>query len=97
MQLSVQIITLATVLTFCDCIVAQDIVASESLIKLKSRNPQDIASAISSLPDGLLDSPEIARQLTLLLNDERTVVVHLMGRETVGCFARFEVAYKNVC
>ena len=91
MRLSVQIISLATVLTFCDCIVAQDVEASESLIKLKSRNPQDIASAISSLPDGLLDSPEIARQLTLLLNDERTVVVHLMGRETVGERAWFKL------
>ena len=91
MRLSVQIISLATVLTFCDCIVAQDVEASESLTKLKSRNPQDIASAISSLPDGLLHSPEVARQLTLLLNDEREVVKHMMLRETVGERAWFKL------
>jgi hypothetical protein len=45
LQIPVQIITLATILTFCDCIVAQDVAASESLIKLKSRNPQDIVLA----------------------------------------------------
>ena len=91
MRLSVQIISLATVLTFCNCIVAQDVEASESLTKLKSRNPQDIASAISSLPDGLLHSPEVARQLTLLLNDEREVVEHIMLRETVGERAWFKL------
>jgi len=91
LQISVQIITLATMLTFCDCIVAQDVAASESLIKLKSRNPQDIASAISSLPDSLLNSPEVARQLTLLLNDERVVVEHIMLRETVGERAWFKL------
>ena len=82
---------LATILTFCDCIVAQDVEASESLTKLKSRNPQEIASAISSLPDGLLHSPEVARQLTLLLNDEREVVEHIMLRETVGERAWFKL------
>jgi HEAT repeat protein len=61
------------------------------LTKLKSRNPQDIASAISSLPDGLLHSPEVARQLTLLLNDEREVVKHMMLRETVGERAWFKL------
>jgi HEAT repeat protein len=91
MRLSVQIISLATVLTFCDCIVAQDVAASESLTKLKSRNPQDIASAISSLPDGSLHSPEVARQLTLLLNDERAVVEHIMLRETIGERAWFKL------
>jgi HEAT repeat protein len=91
MRLSVQIISLATVLTFCDCIVAQDVEVSESLTKLKSRNPQDIASAISSLPDGLLHSPEVARQLTLLLNDEREVVKHIMLPETVGERAWFKL------
>jgi HEAT repeat protein len=91
MQSSVQIITLATVLTFCDCIVAQDLATSESLTKLKSRNPQDIASAISSLPDSLLHSPQIARQLTLLLNDDREVVEHIMLRETVGERAWFKL------
>ena len=91
MHSAVRIITLATVLTFCDCIVAQDVAASESLTKLKSRNPQDIASAISSLPDGSLHSPEVARQLTLLLNDERAVVEHIMLRETVGERAWFKL------
>ncbi len=91
MQSSAQIITLATVLTFCDCIVAQDDAASESLTKLKSRNPQEIASAISSLPDSLLHSPEVARQLTLLLNDDRTAVEHLMWRESVGQRAWFKM------
>ena len=91
MHSAVRIITLATVLTFCDCIVAQDVAASESLTKLKSRNPQDIASAISSLPDGSLHSPEVARQLTLLLNDERAVVEHIMLRETIGERAWFKL------
>ena len=91
MHSAVRIITLATVLTFCDCIVAQDVAASESLTKLKSRNPQDIASAISSLPDGSLHSPDVARQLTLLLNDERAVVEHIMLRETVGERAWFKL------
>jgi HEAT repeat protein len=61
------------------------------LTKLKSRNPQDIASAISSLPDGSLHSPEVARQLTLLLNDERAVVEHIMLRETIGERAWFKL------
>lgn len=91
MQISIQIITLATILTICECIVAQDDAASESLTKLKSRNPQEIASAISSLPDSLLNSPEVARQLTLLLNDERTAIEHLMGHETVGQRAWFKL------
>ena len=91
MHSAVRIITLATVLTFCDCIVAQDVAASESLTKLKSRNPQDIASAISSLPDGSLHSPDVARQLTLLLNDERAVVEHIMLRETIGERAWFKL------
>jgi HEAT repeat protein len=91
MHSAVRIITLATELTFCDCIVAQDVAASESLTKLKSRNPQDIASAISSLPDGSLHSPDVARQLTLLLNDERAVVEHIMLRETIGERAWFKL------
>ena len=91
MHSSVQIITLVTILTFCNCIVAQDDAASESLTKLRSRNPQEIASAISSLPDSLLNSPEVARQLTLLLNDERAVVEHIMLRETIGERAWFKL------
>ncbi len=47
--------------------------------------------AISSLPEGAMGSPEIARQLTLLLNDERAVVEHLMGRETVSERAWFKL------
>ena len=54
------------------------------LARLKSGSAKEIASTISSLPDSTLEQPEIARQLTLLLNDERTVVENLMGRETVG-------------
>lgn len=91
MHSSVQIITLATLLSLCDSMVAQDTATSESLVRLKAGSAQDIALAISSLPDGTLDRPEIARQLTLLLNDERAVVEHLMGRETVGERAWFKL------
>ncbi len=38
-----------------------------------------------------MGSPEIARQLTLLLNDERVVVEHLVGRETVSERAWFKL------
>jgi HEAT repeat protein len=40
---------------------------------------------------GLLHSPEVARQLTLLLNDEREVVKHIMLPETVGERAWFKL------
>jgi HEAT repeat protein len=43
------------------------------------------------LPDGSLHIPEVARQLTLLLNDERAVVEHIMLRETVGERAWFKL------
>jgi HEAT repeat protein len=91
MHSSVQIISLASVLFWCAYIVAQDTATSESLARLKAGSAQDIGLAISSLPDGALDRPEIARQLTLLLNDERAVVEHLMGRETVGERAWFKL------
>lgn len=39
----------------------------------------------------LLEQPDIVRQLTRLLNDKRTVVEHLMGRETVSERAWFQL------
>jgi HEAT repeat protein len=84
MHLYAQLVAFATILILCDYLVAQDTATSESLVRLKAGSAQDIASAISSLPDSTLDQPEIARQLTLLLNDKRAVVEHMMGRETVG-------------
>ena len=72
------------ILFLCDCLVAQDAGTSELLARLKAGSAKEIASTISSLLDSTLEQPEIARQLTLLLNDERTVVEHLMGRETVA-------------
>lgn len=66
----------------CNQIAAQQ--TGDPLATLKSGSSQDIAVAISSLPDEALIRPEITRQLTLLLNDERTVVEHIMGRETVS-------------
>jgi hypothetical protein len=85
------IVSLATVLFLCDHLAAQDYTTSESLATLKAGSVQAIASAILSLPDDTLDRPEIARQLTLLLNDERTVVEYLMGRETVRERAWFKL------
>ncbi|EMB15270.1 hypothetical protein RE6C_04004 [Rhodopirellula europaea 6C] len=85
------IVLLATVLFLCDRVAAQDAATSESLATLKAGSAQDIASAISSLPDDTLNQPEIARQLTLLLNDDRAVVEHLMGRETVRERAWFKL------
>lgn len=79
-----QLVSLTIVLCLCNCIVAQDSGTSELLIRLKAGSAQDVATAISSLPDGTLEQPEIARQLTLLLNDERAVVEHFMGCETVS-------------
>jgi len=79
-----QIASFMSILFLWACIVTQDAGTSELLARLKSGSAKEIASTISSLPDSTLEQPEIARQLTLLLNDERTVVEHLMGRETVG-------------
>lgn len=61
------------------------------LASLQAGSAQDIATAISSLPNDTLAQPEIARQLTLLLNDERTVVENIMGRETVSERAWFKL------
>jgi HEAT repeat protein len=66
----------------CDHATAQE--SGNRLASLKAGSAQDIATAISSLPSDTLVRPEIARQLTLLLNDERTVVEHIIGRETVS-------------
>lgn len=85
------IVLLTTVIFLCDHVVAQDTEASKSLATLRAGSARDIASAISSLPKDTLDQPEIARQLTLLLNDERTVVEHIMGRETVSERAWFKL------
>lgn len=86
-----QIVVLATMLMLCDWIAAQETATSELLATMKADSPQNIASAISSLPDDSLHQPEVARQLTLLLNDERAVVEHLMGRETVSERAWFKL------
>ena len=85
------IVLLTAVVFLCDHVAAQDTETSKSLATLKAGSAQDIASAISSLSNDKLDNPEIARQLTLLLNDERTVVEHLMGRETVSERAWFKL------
>jgi hypothetical protein len=82
------ILLLTTVICLSDHVAAQDKDTSKSLAMLKAGSARDIASAISSLPKDTLDKPEIARQLTLLLDDERTVVEHLMGRETVSELAQ---------
>ena len=82
------ILFLTTVIYLSDRVAAQDKDTSKSLATLKAGSARDIASAISSLPKDTLDQPEIARQLTLLLDDDRTVVEHIMGRETVSECAR---------
>lgn len=69
-------------LLVCDHVTAQE--TGNPLASLKAGSAQDIVTAISSLPNDTLTQPEIARQLTLLLNDERTVAEHIMGRETVS-------------
>jgi HEAT repeat protein len=80
-----------TILMQCNWIAAQDTATNQLLARLKAGSAQDVASAISSLPNVMLEYPVIARQLTLLLNDERAVVEHLMGRETVGERAWFKL------
>ena len=78
-------------LFLCGNVTAQETETGNLLASLKTGSAQDIATAISSLPNGTLAQPEIARQLTLLLNDERTVVEHIMGRETVSERAWFKL------
>ena len=84
----VQHAVLATILLQCNWIAAQDAATNQWLTRLKTGSAQDVESAISLLPNGTLEQSEIARQLTLLLNDERAVVEHIMGRETVSDSAR---------
>lgn len=91
MNSSVSIITLATIFLSFHNIVAQDKANSEALGRLKAGSAHDIELAISSLPKATLDQPEIARQLTLLLNDQRAVVDHPMVRETVSDRAWFKL------
>ncbi|WP_231690841.1 HEAT repeat domain-containing protein [Aureliella helgolandensis] len=78
-------------LLLCDHVTAQETETGNPLASLKSGSAQDIATAISSLPNDTLAQSEIARQLTLLLNDERTVVEHIIGRETVSERAWFKL------
>jgi hypothetical protein len=78
-------------LLLCDHVTAQETETGNLLSSLKTGSAQDIATAISSLPNDTLAQPEIARQLTLLLNDERAVVEHIMGRETVSERAWFKL------
>lgn len=78
-------------LLLCGHVTAQGAETGNLLASLKAGSAQDIATAISSLPNDTLAQPEIARQLSLLLNDERTVVEHIMGRETVSERAWFKL------
>lgn len=56
-----------------------------------TRQPRPcVGTRLSSLSPTLLEQPDIMRQRTRLLNDERTVVEHLMGRETVSERAWFK-------
>jgi hypothetical protein len=91
MNSSLKIILLAITLLSCDYSFAQDNATTESRARLKSGSTQEIASAISSLSPKSLEQPDIVRQLTRLLNDERTVVEHLMGREKVSERAWFKL------
>lgn len=84
-------VLLTTALLLCDHVPAQETEARNPLATLKAGSARDIATAISSLPNDALAQPEIARQLTLLLNDERTVVEHIMDRETVSERAWFKM------
>lgn len=86
-----QLVALVTTLMLWDYVAAEDVATSELLAALKAGSAQEVASSISSLSDDALDQPEIARRLTLLLDDERAVAEHLMGRETVGERAWFKL------
>lgn len=86
-------IALVTVLNQFTCLAVQETNTSETLIRLKTGSAQEIASTIKSLPDSLLEEPEIVRQLTLLLNDERAVIEQMMGRESVSERAWFRLLH----
>jgi HEAT repeat protein len=91
MQRLVRLIAFMAILIQCHSIYAQDTTSGPLLATLKAESAKDIASAISSLTESTLNRQEIARQLTLLLNDERAVVEHMMGRETVSDRAWFKM------
>ena len=91
MQRLVRLIVFVAILIHCHLIYAQDTTSGSLLATLKAESAKDIASAISSLTESTLNRQEIARQLTLLLNDDRAVVEHMMGRETVSDRAWFKM------
>ena len=70
---------------------AQEIFSTDLVNALKNGDARSVAAAIASLPDDSLNRNDIVCQLTLLLNDERSVVEHMMGRETVRDRAWFKM------
>ena len=92
LHLSAQLAVLAASILFsCTPITAQDRATSEAIASLRSGSAQSIASAIASLSDDALNQNDVVGQLTVLLNDDRSVVEHLMGRETVRDRAWFRM------
>lgn len=92
-RLSAQIVLVTFVfnVSLTTSITAQEISPSDLVVQLRTGNAQDVAKAIRSLPADLLNHDDVVGLLTLLLNDERIVEKHLMGRETVRNRAWFKL------
>lgn len=85
------IVLLSTVLLLCDGAAAQNTASNETLVRLKAGSAKAIAAAISMLSDDALDRPEVAEQLTVLLDDDRTVDESTFIRETLSERAWFKL------
>ncbi|MBU6239223.1 MAG: HEAT repeat domain-containing protein [Planctomycetes bacterium] len=69
----------------------QDGSSDTALSKLQGSEVQSIVAAIDALTKEELSQPEIAAQLTLLLNDQRSIPGSFMNRETVSRRAWFRM------
>jgi hypothetical protein len=69
----------------------QDGSSDTALSELQGSEVQSIVAAIDALTEEELSQPEIAAQLTLLLNDQRTIPGSFMNRETVSRRAWFRM------
>jgi len=69
----------------------QDPTRNDVVAQLRNGTPQDVEAVIDSLDQELLKRDDIVGQLVLLLNDERTVEQHIMGREFVRDRAWFKL------
>jgi HEAT repeat protein len=84
-------IVMASPLLFACRLHGQEPSADPALNKLQRNDVQSVVAAIDALTNEELSQPEIAAQLTLLLNDQRSIPGSFMNQETVSRRAWFRM------